>query len=67
MCVSKHTLPLIVDMQEDGYINHLRTIICFDSDLEPQLEEKVKAMKYIQFITYDEILDQGRAILKEVQ
>ena len=54
-------------MQEDGYINHLRTIICFDSDLETELAEKVKAMKYIKFITYDEILEKGRAILQEVQ
>lgn len=47
LCVSKHTLPLIVDMQEDGHINHLRTIICFDSDIDAQLAEKVNAMKYI--------------------
>jgi len=63
LVVSKHTLPLIADMHEDGYINHIRTIVCFDSDLDPELEDQVKAMKYITFIKYNDVLEKGRAIL----
>jgi|LauGreDrversion4_2_1035121.scaffolds.fasta_scaffold537096_1 long-subunit acyl-CoA synthetase (AMP-forming) len=66
LVVSKHTLPLIADMYEDGYINHIRTVICLDSDLDQELEDQVKAMKYITFITYNEVLRKGRAILDEV-
>jgi hypothetical protein len=46
-------------MYEDGFINHLRTIICFDSTLDPDLEQKVKAMKYITFVTYEEVIQKG--------
>lgn len=37
LCVSKHTLPLIAEMYEDGHINHLRAVVCLDNDIDHDL------------------------------
>jgi long-subunit acyl-CoA synthetase (AMP-forming) len=40
LCVSKHTFPLILEMLEQGQLVHLKTVICFDSDLDSDLKER---------------------------
>jgi hypothetical protein len=37
VCVSKYTFPLILEMLESGLLKHLKTVICFDSDVDPDL------------------------------
>lgn len=66
LCVSKLTLPLILDMHRDNYIDHLRAIICFDSDLDQETMDAIHSMKYISFFTYEEVLNRGKAIMDEI-
>lgn len=63
MCVSKYSLPLILKMCQTGYIKHLRTIICFDSDLNPELVNEIGKLKHIKFMTFESIISRGKSIL----
>lgn len=41
LCVTKYTLPMIIEMHNDGHIDHLRCLICFDTDIDEELLEEV--------------------------
>ena len=63
LCVTKNTLPLILEMYNDGHIKHLRCIICFDSDIDEGLMEEVSELKYSEYLTFDDIVERGKSLL----
>ena len=63
LCVTKYTLPLILEMYNDGHIKHLSCIICFDSDIDEELMEEVNELKYIEYLTFEAIVERGKSLL----
>ena len=63
LCVTKYTLPLILEMYNDGHIKHLRCVICFDSDIDEELMEEVNELKYIEYLTFETIVERGKSLL----
>ena len=63
LCVTKYTLPLILEMYNDGHIKHLRCIINFDTDIDEELMEELGELKYIEYLTFDSIVKRGKCLL----
>lgn len=59
ICVSKYTLPLILEMLEAGLIKHLKSIICFDSDVDPHLQERGASNPGARLILWRELIECG--------
>jgi len=59
LCVSKHTFPLILEMLEAGQLVHLKTVICFDSDLDSDLKERGQRNPNAKLILWGELLGIG--------
>ena len=63
VCVSKYTFPLILEMLETGLLKHLKTVICFDSDIDPDLRERGSHNPNARLILWSELLEHGKRAL----
>ena len=62
LCVSNNTLPLILDMVENGQLPHLKNLINFD-DYSQELTEHLSTFQGLNFLTYASLLDTGKRYL----
>ena len=57
LCVSKHTFPMIIDMLEGDQLRNLKTIICFDSDLDLESRERGDSNPNVRLILWNELME----------
>ena len=62
LCVSNNTLPLILDMVQNGQLPHLKNVINFDA-YSQALTERLSNFKALNFLTYASLLETGKRYL----